>query len=100
MRLKVSMLLLLASQPVFVSAGAFDRIYNVKDPPYNATGDGVTDDRAAIQKALSAAGCYTTLGDQTNGGVVYFPPGTYKLGTTSIAGTLTINNPCTVLGAG
>jgi Pectate lyase superfamily protein len=43
---------------------------NVKDAPYNAVGDGVTDDTAAIQAALNDAwnaGC----------GTVYLPVGTY-----------------------
>ena len=42
---------------------------NVMD--YGATGDGVTDDRAAIQAAIVAA---TALGGDT----VYFPAGTYR----------------------
>lgn len=42
---------------------------NVKD--HNATGDGSTDDTAAIHAAISAA--------PAGGGVVYFPTGTYKL---------------------
>lgn len=41
--------------------------YNVKD--YGAVGDGVADDTSAIDAAITAA---------ANGGVVYFPPGTYK----------------------
>lgn len=44
--------------------------YNVKD--YGATGDGSTDDRAAIQSAISAA-------NSAGGGVVYLPAGTYML---------------------
>lgn len=43
---------------------------SVTEPPFNATGNGVTDDRAAVQLAidtLSAAG----------GGEIYFPPGHY-----------------------
>lgn len=39
---------------------------------FNATGDGVTDDRPAIQSALDAAALL--------GGDVYFPPGTYIVG--------------------
>lgn len=47
-------------------------LYNVKDAPYLAAGDGVTDDTASINNALSAAG---TAG----GGIVYLPPGTYRI---------------------
>lgn len=57
-----------------------DVIYNVK--VYDAKGDGITDDTAAIQKAFDAA---------RTGGVVWFPPGVYitnggaQLGDTAIA---------------
>ena len=44
---------------------------NVKG--YGATGDGVTDDHAAITNAIAAV--------PAAGGVVYFPPGTYKVGS-------------------
>lgn len=43
------------------------RDISVKDAPYKAKGDGVTDDTAAVNKALAA------------GGIVRFPPGTYLL---------------------
>ena len=43
---------------------------NVKDAPYSATGDGVTDDSAAIQAAINAV---FALG----GGTVFFPKGIY-----------------------
>lgn len=52
-----------------VSQGIY---YNVKDPAYGAAGDGVTDDRAAIQRAIDDASVI--------GGTVYFPPGTYLCG--------------------
>jgi hypothetical protein len=44
-------------------------VFNVKD--YGAVGNGVADDYAAILAAMTAAG-------SAGGGVVYFPPGTYK----------------------
>jgi parallel beta-helix repeat protein len=49
--------------------------YNVKD--YGAVGDGVTDDRAAIQAALDAA-------RDAGGGRVVVPPGVYLLGSALI----------------
>jgi hypothetical protein len=44
-------------------------ITNVKTNPYNAAGDGTTDDTAAIQAAIIGGA----------GGTVYFPAGTYKI---------------------
>ncbi len=44
-------------------------IYSVKD--FGATGDGSTDDRAAIQATITAA--------QATGGTVYIPEGEYKI---------------------
>jgi Endopolygalacturonase len=43
-------------------------LYNVMD--YGATGDGATDDTAAIQEAIDAA-------SDAGGGTVWFPPGVY-----------------------
>lgn len=49
-------------------------IINVKNAPYNAKGNGVTDDTAAIQRALN---------DNVNQKKpVYFPNGTYLIGDT------------------
>lgn len=48
--------------------------YNVKETTYGATGDGTTDDAAAIQAAIDA--CATA-----GGGIVFFPEGTYSVGT-------------------
>lgn len=58
---------------------------NVKT--FGATGDGFTNDRAAIQAAITAAG--------TQGGV-YFPPGTYVINSALIVA----NDNVTLLGAG
>ena len=44
------------------------------DPPYNAAGDGVTDDTAAIQSALNAMA-------NNGGGIVYLPAATYNIAT-------------------
>ena len=43
--------------------------FNVRD--WGAVGDGISDDRAAIQQVIDAAGAA--------GGIVFFPPGTYKV---------------------
>ena len=50
---------------------------NVKSAPYNAAGDGVADDTAAIQAALTDAGKRRSATP-----TVYFPPGTYKIAAT------------------
>ena len=57
-------------------------LINIKDAPYNAKGDGSTDDTAAIQAAVNAA--YAAGGGGTGrGAVVVFPEGVYV--TSSIA---------------
>lgn len=49
--------------------------YNVKD--FGAQGDGITDDTAAIQAAITATVGGVTNGTNTIGGTIFFPPGTY-----------------------
>ncbi|WP_306317224.1 MULTISPECIES: right-handed parallel beta-helix repeat-containing protein [unclassified Streptomyces] len=58
-----------------VTTGVTDWI-NVRRGPYNARGNGTTDDTAAIQAAITTAA--------TTGSVVYIPAGTYRL-TASLA---------------
>lgn len=45
----------------------FLNVFNVQNAPFNAVGDGVTDDTAAIQAAVTACAA-------AGGGIVYFPP--------------------------
>jgi len=45
--------------------------FNVKAPPFNATGTGSTNDSPKIQEAIKQAA--------VKGGVVFFPPGTYLI---------------------
>ena len=49
----------------------------VKDAPYSATGNGSTDDTAAIQSAINAA-------IAAGGGRVFFPVGSYKCGNLTL----------------
>lgn len=48
--------------------------YNVKSAPYQAAGDGTSDDTNAIQSALTDAG-------NAGGGTVYLPAGDYRVST-------------------
>jgi len=49
-----------------------DAFLNVTLPPYSAAGDGQADDTEALENAVAAAG-------EKGGGVVYLPPGEYKV---------------------
>ncbi len=64
---------------------AAEGVYQVRD--FGAVGDGVTDDTAAVQAAIDAAG-------EKGGGIVYLPPGKYL-----IAGSLQVGVGVAVLGA-
>jgi len=58
-----------------VPAPASTTVLNVKDAPYNAKGDGLTDDTAALAAAVAAAA--------GTGGTVTVPPGTYLINPTA-----------------
>jgi len=62
-------------------------IYNVKSTPFNAVGDGIADDTAAIQSAINTA--------VANQGIVVIPNGTYKL-----TDALTISGTCYITSDG
>jgi Pectate lyase superfamily protein len=49
-------------------------VFGVTDPPFFARGDGLADDRPAIQAAIDAA-------SESGGGIVLLPAGSYLLGS-------------------
>jgi hypothetical protein len=71
-----------------------DDWYNVKSPIYGATGNGTTDDTAAIKAAVAAA---VAAG---NGGTIYFPAGTYLVSSTINCGGTYPNGGLQFRGAG
>ena len=60
--------------------------YDVKAPEWGATGNGSTDDSAAVNSAIAAC----------NGGTVFFGPGTYLI----TANQINLGTSCTLLGVG
>jgi hypothetical protein len=67
-------------------------VYNVR--AYGAVGDGITNDRAAIQSAIAAA-------EAGGFGIVYFPPGTYMVSASGPKpDLLAFTQPVQFLGAG
>lgn len=69
----------------FAATDKGGQVFNVK--AYGATGDGATDDSTAIQNAINAA---------DNGGLVFFPQGTYIISSTI---NITTNNTA-LIGSG
>lgn len=76
--------------PAVVTPGAGGLVVYVTDQTYGATGDGSTDDTAAIQAAIDAT---------PSGGVCWFPPGTYLVQSAG-ASILTARDGITLAGAG
>jgi hypothetical protein len=65
------------------------KVFNVKQPPYNAAGNGSANDYNAIQNAINDA-CATGVG-----GTVYLPEGNYNIGSNSINfdACINVSNP-------
>ncbi len=76
------------ANPITVASSS--RIYDVTAAPYNATGDGVTDDTAAIQAAVDAA-------NSAGGGTVYLPNGTYIISEFDPPSAYCLNIPSNVV---
>ena len=85
--------LTLKSLPVFPDVSAATKkparavLYIATNAPFNAVHDGVTDNTSAIQSALNKA-------SQDGGGVVFLPPGKYK-----VTGHLTVPSGVELKGA-
>jgi hypothetical protein len=76
--------------------GGLSTPFSVKD--FGATGDGTTDDTAAIQAAINTVFPPNTNAlNPTNKGMLYFPPGNYKI---TAALTLTNVASAVISGAG
>jgi hypothetical protein len=63
------------------ASGGMATFINVKAAAYGATGDGVTNDTAAVQAAINAL--------PANGATLFFPAGTYLINTAALTGLVT-----------
>ncbi|KAN0112368.1 glycoside hydrolase family 55 protein [Hyaloscypha variabilis] len=76
---------------------SYEVFRSVQDPMFGATGDGVTDDTAAINAAIAYGNrCANNCGSSSvKGALVYFPPGTYLVSSPiiSLYGTQLVGNP-------
>lgn len=79
----------LTSKVMELQKHIFDLSLDVRAKPYGAKGDGVTDDRPAIQAAIDACSA-------AGGGYVYLPAGNYLLGS----GGLIMCDHVNLVGAG
>ena len=68
--------------PTLAITAPVQQVFNVK--AYGAVGNGIADDSAAIAATITAAG--------VNGGTVYFPHGTYNIGSGSIGLNIQVSN--------
>lgn len=77
-----------------VSQALKDRGVCVTDAPFNADPTGTTDSTTAIQAALNSFG--------GNGGILFFPPGTYKTGPLTVPSNVSLEGAyfSTLLAAG
>lgn len=83
---------LTAAQLDSIQAGLMTTAHVQRD--FGATGDGTTDDRVAIQSAI------TLMGSSGNGGVLFFPAGTYLIGTPGLVWPSNCQRSITLMGEG
>jgi hypothetical protein len=73
--------------PLFIGCIAslftYAQVFNVKSAPYNATGNGIADDRIAILAAINDAHTWS-LANNNIVTTVYFPVGVYLISSTTV----------------